>query len=198
MAGYFWASLEIRGAGVRNTHNYSMADRDLVTVTLADSTVLPGCRPDLLNVADLMARGWSIIPLKPQSKVPAVRWEEYQRGMATLDDLEQWFSTPGYNVGIITGTISKIFVVDADSPAALAWAREYLPPCDLRVRTAKGMHLYYPYSGARPMRNKCRVRYQGESLEIDFRAEGGYVVGPGSVHPTGHIYTREGDGWRWS
>lgn len=60
------------------------------------------------------------------------------------------------------------------------------------------MHLYYPYSGDRPMRNKCRVKYQGETLDIDFRAEGGYVVAPGSTHPNGHIYTREGNGWRWS
>jgi hypothetical protein len=34
--------------------------------------VLPGCRPDLLNIGDLMARGWSIIPLQYRSKVPAV------------------------------------------------------------------------------------------------------------------------------
>ena len=48
------------------------------------------------------------------------------------------------------------------------------------------------------MRNKCRVKYQGETLDIDIRADGGYVVAPGSVHPNGHIYTREGRGWRWS
>ena len=167
------------------------------TVTLTDGTALPDCRPDLLNIGDLMARGWSIFPVKPRSKVPAVKWEELQRRLATLDELERWFTTPGYNVGIVTGKLSKIFVVDCDSEPALQWALETLPPCELRVRTAKGLHLYYPYSGERPIRNKVRVRYQGESLAVDFRAEGGYVVGPGSVHENGHVYTREGAGWRW-
>jgi hypothetical protein len=171
---------------------------DQPRVTLADGTVLPGCRLDLLNIGDLMARGWSIFPLQPRSKVPAVKWEEYQQRMATLEEFEQWFTKPGFNVGIVTGTISKIFVFDVDSAAAMAWASEYLPPCDLRVRTAKGQHWYYPYSGERPMRNKARVKYQGEPLDIDIRATGGYVVGPGSTHPNGHIYTREGRGWRWS
>ena len=170
----------------------------IASVTLADGTVLDGCRPDLVNIGDLMARGWSIFPLRPRSKKPAVGWEQYQHRLATLEELESWFTTPGYNVGIVTGAISKIFVIDADSEAALAWADEKLPPCDLRVRTAKGVHLYYPYSGDRPLRNKVRVKYQGEALELDFRAEGGYVMGPGSVHPNGHIYTREGRGWRWS
>lgn len=171
---------------------------DHVTITLADGTILPDCRPDLLSLGDLLARGWSIFPLKPRSKVPAVRWQDYQRRVATMDEFEAWFSEPGFNVGVVTGAISKIFVVDADSPAAMAWAGEKLPPCELRVRTAKGVHLYYPYSADRSMRNKCRVTYQGEALEIDIRAEGGYVVGPGSIHPTGHVYTREGADWCWS
>ena len=57
-----------------------------VTITLAgDGTLITGCRPDLLNVADLDGRGWSIIPLS-RSKIPAARWEPYQRRLATLDD----------------------------------------------------------------------------------------------------------------
>jgi hypothetical protein len=168
-----------------------------VTVTLADGTSLPDCRPDLLNIGDLMARGWSIFPLNPRSKRPAVKWEPFQHRPATLDEIETWFTKPGYNVGIVTGRISRIFVIDLDSAAAVAWAEEHLPPCDLKVRTAKGVHHYYPYSGDRPMRNKCRVKFQGEQLDLDIRADGGYVVGPGSVHETGHVYMREGAGWMW-
>jgi putative DNA primase/helicase len=167
------------------------------TISLADGTVLPDCRPDLLNIGDLMARGWSIFPLKPRSKVPAIRWELYQQRLPTLDELEAWFTRPGPNVAVVTGKISGIFVIDCDSAEALEWAREKLPPCDVRVRTSKGLHCYYPFSGERPMRNKCRVRFEGRQLEIDVRAEGGYVVGPGSIHPNGHVYTREGRGWSW-
>jgi hypothetical protein len=165
------------------------------TITLADGTILPDCRRDLLNIADLQARGWSVIPLRPRSKLPAVPWQEYQRRHATINELEQWFAEPGFNVGIVTGKLSGIFVIDADTPEAVAWALSNLPPCDLRVRTSKGMHFYYShdYEHGRPIRNKARIR-DG----IDVRAEGGYVVAPGSVHESGHLYTREGEGWRWS
>ena len=162
------------------------------TITLADGTVVPDCRRDLLNIADLQARGWSVIPLMPRSKRPSIPWQEYQRRLATIDELERWFAKPGFNVGIVTGTLSGIFVIDADTANAVAWALVNLPPCGLRVRTSKGMHFYYPL-GKRPIRNKARIR-DG----IDVRAEGGYVVAPGSVHENGHIYTREGEGWRWS
>ncbi len=167
----------------------------IVTKALHDGTVLPGCRDDLLNVGDFLSRNWSVIPLKPRSKVPAVKWEPYQRRLATVDELECWFQCPGFNVGIVTGTVSRIFVVDADSPAALAWTTEHLPPCELRVRTAKGLHLYYPYSGDRPIKNKVRVKVGGQPLELDIRADGGFVVAPGSVHPSGFVYQREGGGW---
>jgi putative DNA primase/helicase len=154
-------------------------------------------RPDLMNVGDLWGRGWSVIPLRSRDKRPALpSWTAYQKRLPAFEELELWFGlAPGYNVGVVTGTVSGIFVIDADSPAALAWAHEHLPPCEMRVRTAKGVHLYYPYSGDRPARNKVRVKFQGEHLALDVRADGGFVVGPGSVHPTGALYTREGSGW---
>ena len=167
-----------------------------VSVTLEDGTVLQECRPDWWNIGDLIGRGWSLIPLKPRSKLPAVRWTDYQSRLATLDELEAWFTPAGYNIGVVTGIVSKLFVIDVDSPEALEWAQRNLPPCDLRVRSGEGMHLYFPYSGTRPLRNKTRVHVAGRTLELDVRAEGGYIVGPGSTHPNGHIYTREGVGWR--
>ncbi|HXG90186.1 MAG TPA: bifunctional DNA primase/polymerase [Vicinamibacterales bacterium] len=164
---------------------------------LGDGTVLQGCRADLLNIGDLWARGWSLIPLKYRDKRPALAsWTEFQQRPATYAELEQWFDRPEpLNVGIVTGTVSGIFVIDLDSPDAVIWARGNLPPCDMRVRTAKGLHLYYPYSGDVPVRNKARVVYNGKPLELDVRADGGYVVAPGSVHPSGAVYEREGSGW---
>jgi hypothetical protein len=158
---------------------------------------LSGCRQDLLNIGDLWARGWSLIPLKARDKRPAIAsWGEYQTRPATYVELQRWFDRPdSINVGIVTGLVSGIFVIDCDSPEAVAWAAEHLPACEMRVRTAKGLHFYFPYSGDRRIRNKVRATYQGRALELDVRAAGGYVVGPGSVHPSGAIYTREGAGW---
>jgi len=169
----------------------------VITKTMADGYELLIDRPDLANVGDVWGRGWSVIPLWFRGKTPAIKaWAEYQRRRPTVQELEEWFGPPApRNVGIVTGKLSGIFVIDVDSEAAIAWATEHLPPCEMRVRTAKGLHLYFPYSGDKPAKNKVRVRYQGEHLDLDVRADGGFVVGPGSTHETGAIYTREGSGW---
>lgn len=149
------------------------------------------------NIGDLWGRGWSVIPLKWRDKRPALRsWADFQKRPATYAELEQWFDRPErFNVGIVTGRVSGIFVIDLDSPAAITWGQHHLPRCEMRVRTAKGQHWYYPYTGDRPIRNKVRTTHEGQVLELDVRADGGYVVGPGSIHPSGVVYTREGTGW---
>lgn len=150
----------------------------------------------LQAIGECQGRGWSLIPLRPGSKLPAIPWAEHQRRQHTPDELEDWYEAdPAMNYGIVTGTVSGIFVIDCDSADAVAWASEHLPPTELRVRTPKGLHLYFPYSGDRALRNKTRVMYRGRSLEIDVRGEGGYVVGPWSVHPSGARYVPEGSGW---
>ena len=149
------------------------------------------------NIGDLWGRGWSVIPLRRGDKKPAIAsWLEYQQRPATYQELERWFFRQRRNVGIVTGSVSGIFVLDADSPEAIAWAEANLPISDMRVRTASGVHLYYPFKADSAIRNKTRIEVgSGGKIGLDVRAEGGYVVGPGSVHPSGVIYTREGAGW---
>jgi hypothetical protein len=149
------------------------------------------------NIGDLWGRGWSVIPLEPRGKKPAIKsWLEYQKRSATFDELDRWFSGQRLNVGVVTGRVSGIFVLDADTPEAIAWAEANLPMSDMRVRTAKGLHLYYPLSVDSSIRNKTRIRVgSGDRIGLDVRAEGGYVVGPGSLHSSGAVYTREGAGW---
>ena len=150
----------------------------------------------LANIGDLWGRGWSVIPLEYGGKKPIIRWTEYQHRPATFAELEQWFGERVLNVGVVTGHVSGMFVLDADTPEAIAWAEANLPMSDMRVRTAKGVHLYYPLSADSSMRNKARIRVgYGGRIGLDVRAQGGYVVGPGSVHSSGIVYTREGAGW---
>jgi putative DNA primase/helicase len=149
------------------------------------------------NLSDLFCRGWSLIPVQFGGKRPAVPWQVYQRRPATLAELEGWFERRRLNVGIVTGHVSGIFVLDADTPDALDWAESNMEPTDMRVRTGKGMHLYYPLSADVQIRNKTRIRVgAGGRIGLDIRADGGYVLGPGSVHPSGAVYTREGSDWR--
>jgi hypothetical protein len=55
-------------------------------------------------------RELSVIALVSKSKKPQnLKWEEYQHVTPRKEQLRQWFSTTdNHNVGIITGTVSKI------------------------------------------------------------------------------------------
>jgi hypothetical protein len=93
---------------------------------------------------------------------------ETKRRPATYAELEAWFNRrEPFNVGVVTGRVSSLLVIDADSPEAEAWAAEHMPPCAMRVRTAKGVHLYFDYTGTTPIKNKVRCTFGGRQLEID-------------------------------
>jgi hypothetical protein len=128
--------------------------------------------------------GLNIIPVG-DNKTPLVPWKEYQNRMATPEEVQTWFSRwPDANIGIVTGKVSGIVVVDLDSPEAVQWAREKgLFENTPVVQTKKGLHVYYAYPGYE-IRNSVNVA----GRRIDIRADGGYVVAPPS-QVNGHIYT---------
>lgn len=88
----------------------------------------------------------------------------------------------GLNIGIATGKESGIFVIDIDGPEGEAALADYGLPATLTVTTAKGRHLYFRWPG---YEIKTRVRVLPS---VDVRGDGGYIVGPGSVHKTGVVY----------
>ena len=57
----------------------------------------------------------------------------------------------------------------------------------MRTRTEKGKHLFYRHPGG-TVRNSARIKSADQTIELDVRGDGGYVVGPWSLHPTGARY----------
>jgi hypothetical protein len=151
-----------------------------------------------LDVAlDLYARGFSVIPVpRPDpaagfdGKVPRLAWTPYQTTRADEAQIRAWFSTP-QNLAIVTGAISGIVVVDADSPAACKWMTRHLPWTPWQVRTSRGFHAYYRDPGD-PVGNRAKIPC-AHGVALDVRGDGGYVIGPGSLHASGHVYTWAGD-----
>lgn len=133
----------------------------------------------------LYDRGWSIFPLKPRSKEPAVPWKRFQSERATLDEIAKWAETD-CNMGIVTGAISGIVVLDCDTREAIAEAEALGLSGAQAVRTSRGAHFYFSYP-AFEVRNQAGFR-----LGMDLRGDGGFVVGPGSIHPDGAIYSELG------
>ena len=73
---------------------------------------------------ELIDRGWSIIPIRPDTKRPAVQWKEFQNRQCTEDEASLWWSSNEYDIAIVTGALSGIVVVDCDNEEALHAAFE--------------------------------------------------------------------------
>ena len=106
---------------------------------------------------------------------------------ANSSQIEAWWSKwPGANIGIATGAISGIVVVDIDGAEGRATLQTLIDAHGLFptpvVRTARGWHLFFklPQSG---IAIPCSA---GNGLDI--RGDGGYVVAPPSIHISGHVY----------
>jgi Bifunctional DNA primase/polymerase, N-terminal len=66
-------------------------------------------------IHDYVERGWSVIPIRPGDKRPLVRWEEFQHRRADKTVALGWFRTwPDAGIGVVTGAISGIVVIDVD------------------------------------------------------------------------------------
>jgi hypothetical protein len=94
---------------------------------------------------------------------------------------------PDANVGIATGDASGLLVVDLDGPEGLeSWKRlavQHAWPNDLVARTGSGgWHVFYRC----PEGAKNSAKKLGPGL--DTRGDGGYVVAPPSIHPSGNRY----------
>jgi len=117
-------------------------------------------------------------------KTPRFPWQEYQLREPSDAEFEGWCKrAPGCNWAIATGV--KVVVVDADTAEGVAFMESgAVTVTGRRVRTAKGAHFYYAVTEEFQVRNSA-------GAHIDIRGFGGYVVAEGSVHESGHVYTRD-------
>ena len=104
------------------------------------------------HALDLWHRGLSVIPVpRPRpgvppgqpgdGKVPAISWREYQARRPTESEIRAWFRTP-QNIAAVTGHVSDVVVIDADSPEAVRWVTSHLPHTPWQTKTARGYHCW--------------------------------------------------------
>jgi hypothetical protein len=122
------------------------------------------------------AAGWPVFPIAPRSKVPP----KGSRGVyeATVDCERiraMWRRVPGANVGLRCGLAFDVLDVDAhhggfDTLAELVGGDDVLVACVPCARTPNGgAHLFYAVAG---YGNRADI-----ARGLDFRGDGGYVVG---------------------
>lgn len=153
-------------------------------------------KPNVKAALEYAARGWSIIPIGGQKK-PLLSeelggWKEFQSRRATEDEIKAWWQKwPNANVGVVTGAISNLIVLDCDAREGLEIIEMNggvgSAPCvlcsfegDFRKR-----HFYFDYPD-------FEARNFAKKLPgLDLRGEGGYVLAPPSKHPSGVFYEWE-------
>lgn len=124
------------------------------------------------------------------------RWQKaWSKDRAKIDE---WFGpeAPPRNIGVVTGAISSITVLDVDTGegknGAATWAEliaEAGEPNTLMAKTGSGgMHVVFKYNAAL----KTRAHALGDN--VDCRNDGGYIVAAPSRHRSGGAYAWA-NGW---
>lgn len=130
-------------------------------------------------------RGFSVIPIRPDKK-PFIKWESYQTTKATPEEIKSWFTKwPNAMIGICTGDLSGLLVVDCDNEEAYQEIQKLLPEGFLTaiVKTPRGYHLYFIYPAGQQIGNAA-----GIIPGVDVRGQGGYIIGPPSKNAEGKAY----------
>jgi hypothetical protein len=135
-------------------------------------------------VRNLLTLGVSLFPVAQNAKTPAVQWSEYQHRQPTEAELDNWFNRPALpNIGIVTGAVSRLIVIDCDTPELYEAICQQFPElrATLTVTTRRGKHIYcrVPDGSAPPSMS---------ASGLDLQSTGRYVVGPGSTVDN-HRYT---------
>lgn len=146
-----------------------------------------GVKMNILQAAlNYAGRGLSLIPIR-QEKKPYISWAEFQHRKATADEIKAWWSKwPNAMIGIVTGQISGLFVVDCDSQEGFDTVQELLPD-SLEIPTARtprgGWHFYFQYPKGSNLTVQAAVM-----PGVDIRGEGGYIIAAPSMNGNSRGY----------
>ncbi|WP_428565087.1 MAG: AAA family ATPase [Solidesulfovibrio sp. DCME] len=158
------------------------------------------CREnERLSKFSMLARVFSVIPLHMKHadakrlKSPVEdSWQHYCFNKRKFD-CEDF---KGKNAGIACGVASRVIVLDIDDHDEFpVWLKDHgidsYPPETFTVQSGgKSLHLYYQYPREKGVVYGCRsLKTASKTTIFDIKGWGGQVVAPGSIHPSGGIYS---------
>jgi hypothetical protein len=165
----------------------------------------PGHSSDILDAAlSYAGRGWSVVPVHSPvgegcscgrsdctaiGKHPRVRWEAAMHEPATVETVVGWWERwPDANVGIVTGMVSGVVVLDVDprhdgdhTHGELESAWGPLPVTAVDITGGGGWHYWFAATG-----DLIPSIELGPGLDV--KGEGGLAVAPPSRHASGRRY----------
>jgi hypothetical protein len=146
-------------------------------------------RSPLCNAAIAYAtRGFAVFPCAPRGKVPVTRHGCHDATKDLARITAWWCENPRYNIAVATGPVSKVFVLDVDGLDAEVSLRKLEDqhgalPETVESITPRGRHVFFRCENG-AIRNSAGAIAPG----LDIRGDGGYVVLPPSIHPSGRSY----------
>jgi hypothetical protein len=142
-------------------------------------------------------RGWSVFPAHSSGAKRSHKSAEFSGGspwgMTTDEteirqDFKRW---PNANVGIVTGAVSGIIVVETDTPeghgegtdgaaelAKLGTEHGLLPDTLMAISPSGSVHRYFKHPGCYVINSESVI-----APGVDVRGDGGMVIAPPSVMP---------------
>jgi hypothetical protein len=141
-----------------------------------------------------------LFPIITNGNLPAIKKYPQLASQDLTAHLKYWNKRTPYNIGVAAGlnplTGRSLVILDFDSPEhknspgleTFKTIKEYLPPTFTVQSCNNGLHLYYWTDEETierlDIRTRTSVKHDGIPLTglpgVDIRANGGYVVGPGS------------------
>ena len=114
-----------------------------------------------------------------------IKWKEFQTRLPTEEEVEHWLKRwPFANIGIVTGAISGLVVLDVDgAEGAEAVAERHLPQTIISETGGGGWHYFFEYPEGSNIGSRT-----GLLNKVDIRADGGYVLAPPSNHISEKLY----------
>jgi len=142
-----------------------------------------------LIYADL---GWSVIPIQPDKKAPCIKWKSFQNERATKEQVRTWWKRyPEARIGVVTGKISDLVVVDFDSQEARPSLENAVGklPVSIMQKTGRGFHAFFKYPVEKNGFKTCS-NYNGLK-GVDLKADGGYIIVAPSPYDSEKYYKWE-------
>jgi hypothetical protein len=153
----------------------------------------------------------SVFPLAVRDKKPPklFKWDSFQHTLPTEEQVNSLFRASDANIAIATGAVSCLIGFDIDGDRGKSHADDVIQNKirrDTREAMADtlwvetgggGLHIWIRYnpdefaegeSAAREIKSAVLWRGTDGHSEIRLKGNGGYVVAPPSVHPTGSKY----------
>jgi KaiC/GvpD/RAD55 family RecA-like ATPase len=140
------------------------------------------------------SRGWRVFPITPRQKAPPLLNDWQHLASADAAKVKEWWRQfPEANIGIACGKESNLVVLDidtdkggAESFMAMQVEHDRIPDSIEALTGGGGRHILFAHPGPRIPNSASKL---GPGLDI--RGDGGYIVAPPSVHPSGNRYEWE-------